>query len=82
MTGLLFSPRRRAVPTGPRLVSVADALTGIAHLVTDDEMSARVRTGRFQALCNQDVLAGSLLVPATRTCNDCRHRRSRLTKKK
>lgn len=81
MRGLLFPSRRRAAPTGPRLASVADALTGIAHLVTDDEMSARVRTGRFRAICAQDVLAGSLLAPATRSCSDCLRRRPQLTEK-
>lgn len=81
MRGLLVSYRRRPAPAGPRLASLVDALTGIAHLVTDDEMSARVRTGRFRAICDEDVLVGSLLAPATRSCNDCLHRRPQLTEK-
>lgn len=78
MRSVLFPERRQPAPAGPRMISVADA-EDIAHLVTSEEMSARIGEGRYGAICGRSILAGSLTAPATGDCQECltRHRKPR-----
>lgn len=68
---------RRRIPAGGasvsrRLVALADARTGEAHLVTDEAMVAGRRDGgRYVAACGVEVLPASLTAPDRRSCLDC-----------
>ncbi|MGH3906850.1 MAG: hypothetical protein ACRDTE_22110 [Pseudonocardiaceae bacterium] len=66
MTGLALAT--------PRLITVTDARTGLAHLVTEEAMVAGRRGGSFTAVCACVVLAASLTAPERGHCRACARR--------
>lgn len=57
------------------LFTVTDA-HGLAHLVTDESMTAGHRSGRYLTICDQQVLTASLTTPEHRPCRRCTQRRT------
>lgn len=55
-----------------RVVSITDARTGRAHLVTDEAMVAGRRAGRYATVCETVVLAASLTAAPNGFCLGCR----------
>jgi hypothetical protein len=65
---------RRAERAAPRhrTVELVDARTLRAHLLTPDALAAgRHASGRYIALCGQDVLPASLVEPGRGRCSSC-----------
>lgn len=58
-----------------RLLTLTDT-NGIAHLVTDESMTAGHHAGRYLTLCRKRVLTASLTTPPQPHCRDCAQRRS------
>lgn len=58
-----------------RLLTIINA-QGTTHLVTDEAMTAGHRTGRYLALCGQQVLTASLTAPERTYCRTCAQRRT------
>ncbi len=58
-----------------RLLTVTDA-QGLAHLVTDESMTAGHHAGRYLTMCGQRVLTASLTTPARGHCKRCARRRT------
>jgi len=56
-----------------RLITMTDVM-GITHLLTDDAMIAGRPSGRYVAVCGDEVLAGSLTTPERDYCRPCRWR--------
>jgi aerobic-type carbon monoxide dehydrogenase small subunit (CoxS/CutS family) len=57
--------------TAPLLYPVIDADTLVAHLVSEDAMSAGRRKGCFHAECGAPVRAASLTVEERSSCRSC-----------
>lgn len=57
-----------AISIQPRAVTLTEAGTGAAHLVTDEAMTAGLRSGRYPTVCGAQVLPASLTVPASGRC--------------
>lgn len=55
----------------PLVLTMTDARTGCAHLVTDDAAVAGRRSGCYVAICGWRVLAGSLATPERGHCPAC-----------
>ncbi|HEY4008219.1 MAG TPA: hypothetical protein VGM60_23975 [Pseudonocardia sp.] len=51
---------------------------GRDHLVAEDALEAGRRTGRYQALCEHEIIPASLTSPPGPTCADCAQRSDRL----
>lgn len=58
------------------LLSVTDARTSLAHLVTLDAMTAGRSHGVYIAVCDTEVLASSLTAEESGHCRRCRHWRA------
>ncbi|MGH3813548.1 MAG: hypothetical protein ACRDUV_14035 [Pseudonocardiaceae bacterium] len=54
------------------LRAVTDVSSSLAHLVTDEQMAAGRRFGRYTAVCGDHVLAASLTAPESGYCKRCR----------
>lgn len=50
---------------------------GRDHLVAEGSLEAGRRTGRYQALCEHEIMPGSLMAPPGPTCTDCAQRGGR-----
>ncbi len=64
----------------PAYITITDARTRRAHLVSDAASAAGRSSGRYEAACGATVLAASLHEPDTDRCEACareaaRHRR-------
>jgi hypothetical protein len=57
----------------PRVLvsELTDAQTKRTHLVTEQAFAAGCRTGRYQAICDDEVLAASLTTPGVGYCEAC-----------
>ncbi|MGH3795375.1 MAG: hypothetical protein ACRDSP_10830 [Pseudonocardiaceae bacterium] len=55
----------------PRVVTLTEAGTGAAHLVTDESMATGLRSGIYPAVCDARVLPASLTAPASGWCQAC-----------
>ena len=53
------------------VLSVVDARTGVLHLVPVEMAALHRRTGRYPALCGDDVITASMLTEPGRNCRDC-----------
>ena len=62
---------RPAVAARPRVVTLTEADTDLAHLVTDVGMTAGLRGGIYPAVCSARVLPASLTAPARGWCRAC-----------
>jgi hypothetical protein len=62
------------VEVRPRVVTLTEADTGTAHLVTDDGMTTGLRAGIYPTVCGARVLPASLTAPASRCCGLCARR--------
>jgi hypothetical protein len=62
---------RTAVAARPHVVTLTEAGTDLAHLVTDVGMTAGLRSGIYPAACGARVLPASLTAPASGWCEDC-----------
>ena len=60
----------------PALLSVTDARTSLAHLVTVDAMVAGRCDGVYIAVCDAEVIASSLTAEESGHCRDCRRWRA------
>lgn len=70
---ILDRSRRTRTPAAPGCTIVfVDALTGIAHCVTDKALAAGPRAGGcYVALCGAQVLPDRLTAPARYHCPTC-----------
>lgn len=61
------------VAARPRAIALTDALSHIAHRVTDDAAAAGRRSGggRYVAVCGIEVLPASLTTPERAHCSSC-----------
>ncbi len=66
------SARTPVVTMTLRPIAMTDAMTGTAHLVTDESVVAGRRAGgRYDAVCGAQVLAASLTMPERDQCQSC-----------
>ena len=60
----------------PVLVAVTDARSAIAHLVTYEAMEEGRLAGRYQAVCEFEVLPTALTAEESGSCRKCRRWRA------
>jgi hypothetical protein len=52
-------------------IELVDAVTGVAHRVSSDELFAGRQRGDYQAFCGARLLAASLTDPGRGRCREC-----------
>lgn len=67
------SARTSVVTAPPRPIAMTDAMTGPAHLVTDESVAEGRRAGGlYVAVCGAQVFTASLTMPERDQCQSCR----------